>query len=223
MEPSGTEPRPNPPGWPPQPPAAPSGQWGSGQPPPPSYQQPWPGPPPATAKTDGFAIAGLIFAILGGLCFSLIFSFIGWRRIKASNGAKDGLGLVKASWAICLLWIVGLVALVALAVVFEEDNADDYTGPERDVALVIDRFEKADPAQICDELLTPAQRDAFAATEGSCEEALTIDGVAAEIDITSISIDGAQATVTAEELGEQLVITLVNDGTSWRIDDLWAG
>lgn len=42
----------------------------------------------------------------------------------------------------------------------------------------------------------------------------------ADIDITSISIDGDVATVEVLEDGERLTMTVVYDGTSWRIDDI---
>jgi hypothetical protein len=42
----------------------------------------------------------------------------------------------------------------------------------------------------------------------------------AEIDITSITIDGDVATVEVLENNDRLAFVLVNDGTSWRIDDI---
>lgn len=181
----------------------------------------WAGPTPVAAKTDGFAIAGLAFGIIGGLPLSLIFSFVGRSRIKSSSGAKKGMGLVVASWVICGLWLVGGIAAAAMGTLLENDNVDDYpTGPENEVALVIDRFEEAGPSQTCEELLTPKLQEIFASGAGSCEEAMTVDGPVAEIDITSITVDDDVATVEVQENSDRLAFTLVNDGTSWRIDDI---
>jgi hypothetical protein len=189
------------------------------QPQTPVGQPSWAGPTQGAAKTDGFAIAGLVFAILGGIPLGLIFSLVGRSRIKASNGTKKGMGLVKASWVLLVLWVVALIALVALGALLESDNVDDYpTGPENEVALVIDRFEEYGPVETCAELLTPELQATFATGAVSCEEAMTFEGGVAEIDITSITIEGDVATVEALENGEPLSVTLVHDGTSWRID-----
>ncbi|HEY0119760.1 MAG TPA: DUF4190 domain-containing protein [Cellulomonas sp.] len=70
--------------------------------------------PAADPGTDGFAIAALVFGILGGW-LALIFGFIALSRIKKS-GAR-GRGMAIAGLSIGAAWIViGILAAVAIPV-----------------------------------------------------------------------------------------------------------
>ena len=224
-----------PPVFPPPPPGA-VGSGAPGLPPPPgTVGYPPPGVPPqpdrwgapvapprhhGPTKTDGFAVAGFVFALLGGIPLGLIFAFTGRSRIRRSNGAKSGMGFVVAAFVLCGLWFVAAVGVVLLGDALEDENADDYTtGPEREIAVLIDRLEEVGPEETCSELFTADLRALLDTQPGGCESVMDLDGaVAADIDILSIDVDGDVATVRAEELGEILTITVVDDGTSWRVD-----
>ena len=107
-------------------------------PPPPPPQSPDPaGPPPQTAqvpaqyggqpppiqRTNGMAIAALIFGILGvtllfgvGAIFALIFGYVARGQIKRSQGLESGSGM--AMTGIVLGWIGTIISLVMVILAF---------------------------------------------------------------------------------------------------------
>jgi len=70
-----------------------------------AYRQPKTG-------TNGFAIASLIFGILGGVLLSVIFGLIALAKIR--NRPQAGKGLAITGLALSCAWIVGIVAVVAI-------------------------------------------------------------------------------------------------------------
>jgi hypothetical protein len=78
-----------PPGWPPNP------SWS---------------PPPARAKTSGWAIASFVLGLLGGVPLSAIFGVVALRRIKRFG--QRGEGLAVAGLALSAAWIVLIVVAV---------------------------------------------------------------------------------------------------------------
>jgi len=94
----------------------------------PSWPRPEAPSPPRTppllpqGKTSGFAIASLVFGLIGGVLLSVIFGIIGLRRIKR-RGLR-GRGFAIAGFVLSGLWtlliVVGVVAFL-------------LTEPERDV------------------------------------------------------------------------------------------
>ena len=66
--------------------------------------------PPGTApKTSGFAVASLIFGIIGGL-LALPFGYVALRKIKRSGGALRGRGMALAGVILGWIWLGLLVA-----------------------------------------------------------------------------------------------------------------
>ena len=199
-----------PPGWYPDPWAPGSVRWWSGRDWT-SYSQ-----PAVTAAggyygkpTDGYAVASLITSVCGIFPVGIVLGFVARRRIRKAAGARDGTGLANAGIAIGGAFLaLGAIALVlALNGVFDEVNADDYSGEEARIAEVVDRFEarfeKADGRRICGELFTPSLAEDYA-TDGGCESVWGEQGEPgwAEIDITSIDIqDDGSATVHADDEG----------------------
>src|SRR5262245_11533700 len=113
---------------PPTPPTNPYTQAGSppypqGQPggevPPPHYPQAIPQnpyqliPPPADRSTNGFAIASLVLGIIGGILLSVIFGIVALTQIK--NRGQKGKGLAIAGLACSGAWVLGIVAVIAVA------------------------------------------------------------------------------------------------------------
>jgi hypothetical protein len=96
-----------PPAQPPYPPAQP--------PYPPAYpvQPLTPEQPPQPQKTNGFAIASLIFGIIGGVLLSVIFGFVALSQIKKRN--ERGRGMAIAGLSLSGAW-VALICIGALAV-----------------------------------------------------------------------------------------------------------
>lgn len=206
---------------------APSGPPGGGYgapasaPPPGGFGAPIGGFGAPAPKTDGLAIAALVLSIFGVLLISVILAFVSRGRIKRSGGALTGKGLTTAALVVAGLYIValgGLVALVATGVL-EQENADDYTGVEREVAVVVDRLE-ADPAsEICGSLLTADLRQRLGGA--ACATNLGLgDGLRAEIDITALTVTGDTATATVTESGDTLRFRFVKVDGEWRIDDI---
>ena len=102
---------------PPQPPQPPGGWY----PPPyqPSYQAPYQAPPyaqqpPPARTTSGFAVASLVFGILGGVLFSVIFGIIALGRTKA--GGQRGRGMAIAGLALSGVWVAIFAVAIVLAV-----------------------------------------------------------------------------------------------------------
>lgn len=112
-----------------QPPPAqwgqPAGQWGQqppgqwGQQPPPPY------PPPGQGGTNGFAIASLIFGLLGGVLLSVIFGFVALSQIKRRG--QGGRGLAIAGLSLSGAWVVGIVAIAVIAALTSSTGTDGPT------------------------------------------------------------------------------------------------
>jgi Domain of unknown function (DUF4190)/Septum formation len=93
----------------------PPGQWGQ-QPTPASY-------PPPRQGTNGFAIASLIFGVLGGILLSVIFGLVALSQIKRRN--QGGKGLAIAGLSLSGLWLLAIVGLVIAAVVNSGGTVND--------------------------------------------------------------------------------------------------
>ena len=82
----------------------PGGYPGAGYPPP---QQQKPG-------TNGFAIASLIFGIIGGVLLGFIFGFIALSQTKRTG--QNGRGLALAGVILSSMWTIGIILAIVLAV-----------------------------------------------------------------------------------------------------------
>jgi len=186
------------------------------------------GGPENRAPTDGYAIAALITALLGFLPLPLALALIALSRTR-HNGTR-GRGL-----AIAALWVSGaqvLIAAVLVAVlvgmaidVASDRNADKYTSVQRQVAIVIDRYEDRlnddDFTGIC-ALMTEGLVDALDEQEGSCEDAIDSDdwGIA-HLDATDITIrDPKHAVARVTNFDDHLRMTFVREDGEWRIDEI---
>ncbi|MEE6177922.1 DUF4190 domain-containing protein [Mycobacterium sp. 050134] len=122
-------PPPQPPagGYPPPPsyPGGPPPSYQSGPPPsyqsgpPPSYQSPYPPPyyippTPQPPTTSGFAVASLVFGLLGGVLFSVIFGIIAVGRTKP--GGQRGRGMAVAGLVLSAVWVAVIGGAIAVAV-----------------------------------------------------------------------------------------------------------
>jgi Domain of unknown function (DUF4190)/Septum formation len=77
--------------------------------------------PEAPRKTSGFAIASLVFGIIGGILLSVIFGIVALRRIRTRN--LKGRGLAIAGLVLSGLWtlLVAVLVIVGLATDAERD------------------------------------------------------------------------------------------------------
>jgi hypothetical protein len=95
-----------------------------GYPPPGGY--PGPGyPPPQKPGTNGFAIAALIFGIIGGLVLGFIFGFIALSQTKRTG--QNGRGLAIAGLILSAMWTIGIILLVILAIATSATRDDGGT------------------------------------------------------------------------------------------------
>jgi hypothetical protein len=188
------------------------------------------GPPPQAQSTDGFAIAALVFGVIGGVLLAIIFGFVARSRIMKSGGLKTGKGMATAGIALGFVWL-GLIAIfvtLGLTGVLDSENADDYSGVEREVALVVDRFEElADDektAEVCFELLTPEFSSSISDGGGKPCSAVLLDEIEdrrqAELDIESIRVTGNTAVLRVDEEGDKLTWHMVRRDGSWRVDGI---
>lgn len=72
-----------------------------------------PSPPPKPG-TNGFAIAALIFGIVGGVLLGVVFGFVALSQIKKSG--QGGRGLALAGLILSGLWIVLIIIVLIVAV-----------------------------------------------------------------------------------------------------------
>ncbi|TDD68644.1 hypothetical protein E1262_15465 [Jiangella aurantiaca] len=93
-------------------------------------QQPYgpPNPWPVTPQperiqgTNGFAVATLVFGIIGGIPLAIIFGVIALGR--TANGRQQGRGMAVAGLVCAGLWLTGMVAAGVYAAVAEPDRDD---------------------------------------------------------------------------------------------------
>jgi hypothetical protein len=84
-----------------------------GYPPPGGY--PGPGyPPQQKPGTNGFAIAALIFGIIGGVVLGFIFGFIALSQTKRTG--QNGRGLAIAGLILSTMWTIVIILLIILAI-----------------------------------------------------------------------------------------------------------
>jgi hypothetical protein len=159
-----------------------------------------------------------------------VFGHLARGRIKRSGGLKTGSGLALAGLIIGYLAIAFWTLIIALAIagVLDSENADDFSGREREIAVVIDRFEEAADDErysgICNNILTAEFREAVASVSGgSCENAFRdeLDGKRqAEIDAETITVTGDTAVANVDEEGTDERITFQRDDGRWRISSI---
>lgn len=78
------------------------------------------GPPPTPRSTNGFAIASLIFGVLGGVLLSVIFGIIALKQIKTRG--QGGRGMAIAGLVLSALWTL-LIGVVIIAAVVTNDGS----------------------------------------------------------------------------------------------------
>ncbi len=187
------------------------------------------GPAPAEGPLDGFAVASLVFGIVGAVILALSFGFIALRRIRRSGDRRRGRSLATAGVVLGFGWIlifaVGGV-LAASGVFDEESNAERFTGEEAEVAAVIDEFDAAPDdgrfEDLCDEVFAPQLEARIAAGTGkSCEEfyagILERRGFFAPVEIEQLTVEGTVARVRIDEAGKPVLLILVERDLRWRI------
>ncbi|GAA1263981.1 hypothetical protein Psi02_59740 [Planotetraspora silvatica] len=126
----GNEPAAPPPGSYESPYPPPPGSYGSPYPPPNPpqpgpYGSPYPPPygyPPPSPRTNGFAITALVFGIIGGVLFSIIFGIV--ALVQIGRRGDKGKGLAIAGLILSGLWIV-LVALLFIGAALGAAHRDD--------------------------------------------------------------------------------------------------
>jgi hypothetical protein len=101
------------------------------QPYPPQYGPP-PQPygyasPPPKPGTDGFAIASLVFGIIGGILLSVIFGFVALSRIRRTG--RGGRGLALAGLTLSGVWVLiyGVIIVAVIATSADRDASGRIT------------------------------------------------------------------------------------------------
>jgi hypothetical protein len=186
---------------------------------------------PVYQSTDGFAIAALILSLCGGTLLAIIFGFVARSRIKNSGGLRTGNGLATAGIVLGFTWIVviaGIIVIGTTTSLFDESNAKDYHGEKRLIAAQVDRFEdavdKRDGKSACTRILTARYAAVFDRVAGTCEHefdtALKPGEHQVHIDVKSIDITGANATVRVDEGGRDETWRFIFESGDWRLDDI---
>jgi hypothetical protein len=113
----------------------------------------------------------------------------------------------------------------------EESNADRFEGDDRAVAAVIDDFAEAgrdgDGSRVCDEIFAAAlkrniEREAKQSCATEVQDNLPEDEY--ELDVDTIEVDGATATVTVtDQEDNKSVLVMTKAGDDWRVFRVQAG
>ncbi|WP_191840677.1 DUF4190 domain-containing protein [Catellatospora chokoriensis] len=104
-------------------------QYGAGQPyaanqpfsappqqtPPGGYGVPYPQVPPPPSGTNGFAIASLVFGVMGGVLLGYIFGFVALSQIKKRN--QNGKGMAVAGLVLSTIWSLVICGVIGVAIV----------------------------------------------------------------------------------------------------------
>ncbi|MET0713087.1 MAG: DUF4190 domain-containing protein [Jiangellaceae bacterium] len=96
-----------------------SGETAQSWPPPPGYL------PPEEQRTNGFAIASLVFGIISGILLAVIFGIIALVQIPKKN--QKGKGMAIAGLVLAGVWTLIWVALIVVVVMTSADR-DAATG-----------------------------------------------------------------------------------------------
>lgn len=126
----------------------PAGQWGEqpqgqwGQQPPGQWGQQPPPYPPQRQGTNGFAVASLIFGIIGGVLLSVIFGFVALSQIKRRG--QGGKGLAVAGLTLSGVWVAGIVLAAVIGAV-ASSTGNDPTASSSDTGDV--NVQKLTPGQ----------------------------------------------------------------------------
>ena len=79
-------------------------------------------PAPGSGGTSGFAIASLIFGILGGILFSVIFGIVALVQIRKRG--QTGRGLAIAGLTLSGCWVLLIIIGVTAAILSDSGNGD---------------------------------------------------------------------------------------------------
>jgi hypothetical protein len=92
--------------------------------PPPYGPPPWPGyyPPPPPRKTSGWAIAALVFGILGGVLISVVCGIVALNKTK--DGRQSGRGMAIGGLVASGVWVLLVVAGATIYAVVGRDRVD---------------------------------------------------------------------------------------------------
>lgn len=191
-----------------------------------------PAAPKKAPPTSPWAVAALALGIVGAFLLAVVVGLIAKKKIRESGGKLGGDGMATAGIALGAVWgVVGLAVLsLAGSGAFDAENGDDFSGPRRELALVVDRLEgalKSDRGSLaCDRLLTPAFAARLAAgPQRTCAaavaDAVPDDYVQLDLDVRRIELRGQRATLIVEEGDDRQTWTLLRaaDGR-WRVDGI---
>src|SRR5689334_11475843 len=142
---------------------------------------------------------------------------------------------VSMSRSLLILAAVGALAVAGCTTQSSSnDSSGKFTGDQRLVANTIEDFEsaasKGDQDKVCSDFLSKDLVATYAKQGGSCEKA--VDGALKDTDtfgltVESVSISGQQATAKVKaDRGKKDVpetLTLVKEGSGWRISDFGTG
>ncbi|MEU7824988.1 DUF4190 domain-containing protein [Catellatospora sp. NPDC049133] len=95
------------------------------QTPPGGYGVPYQQLPPPKSGTNGFAIASLIFGVMGGVLLGFIFGFVALSQIKKRN--QGGKGMAVAGLVLSTLWSLVICGVIGVAIIAANDDSTTGT------------------------------------------------------------------------------------------------
>ncbi len=130
-----------------------------------------------------------------------------------------------------LIILLAAVALAGCGPAAQQDSAEEFTGPSREVVATVEALQEAagarDAQGLCSNLLAASVQDALRGARTPCAEAVedalaATDVVELQVPRDGVQIQGAQAQVRVEVgAGEEAVDTvtfaMVREGRDWKL------
>lgn len=110
------------------------------------------------------------------------------------------------------------VALVGVTACGGDDNGSEQGSDEAEIRAVIAAGNSKDPA-ICDKLTDKWMRNVVGGDRADCKQQVK-DSPEDAVEVERVSVEGDQATVTAQIQGDAGTLLLVKEGDEWKLDDI---
>ena len=127
---------------------------------------------------------------------------------------------MKLNHALAALALAAAMALGACGD-DDDDGGGDAGSDREEIQAVIDLGNESNPA-ICDKLTDKWLKNVVGGGRSDCEEQVENTPKNA-IEVNEISVDGDEATVSADIQDQPGTLMLVKDGDEWKLDDIQGG
>lgn len=190
--------------------------------------QQFPHPPYATPprRTNPFAIASLVFGVIGGSLLSIIFGIVALKQIKERGEQGRGLALAGFVLSVCWILLIGVGVTVAIVAASQEEktnvSADQRPGAGSDTGTDVGTGDGSDTKrvnelEVGDCLKRLSEGTHFLVSVVPCSAPHRAE-VFAKVTLTGISYPGE--SVIAEEAENRCSQRLTSIADPEKLEDL---